>query len=541
MKGGERIYRIDKMLSFFEKSVSSSIKKGGRLIHSKSFNFTAFLFMTIFLITSFLGGSPLSEQKIPATAAGNRLSQLLEVMNSGKRSEFRSFIQENFNQEFLNFAPLEEHLNVFGQVYDQSRGYDFHSILKSSDYELSAILRNKLTEGWLELMLRVEAAPPYKISGLGFRPSGPPSDLPPSKKLRQAELISELERFLDKLVAADIFSGSVLVAKDGKPLFKKAYGFASKSYNVPNRVDTKFNLGSMNKVFTAVAIAQLVERGKLSYDDLIGKYLGPDWIKPEVGQKVKICHLLSHTSGLGSYFNEKFDKSSRLLFRKVDDYKTLVGNEKLAFEPGTKWQYSNTGFLLLGAIIEKVTGQSYFDYVLEHIFKPAGMTNTDSYEMDKTVPNLAIGYDKQFNDEGGYSFRNNLFDHVIKGGPAGGGFSTVEDLLNFDIALRSDKLIKKESRELLTSPKPELKSPNYGYGFGCATNEKLGRIVGHSGGFVGINSNLDMYLDSGYTVVVLSNYSGGSQAVNQKIRELLLRLGKQSETNPPPSHFAKGE
>ncbi len=106
----------------------------------------------------------------------------------------------------------------------------------------------------------------------------------------------------------------------------------------------------------------------------------------------------------------------------MDDYKPLLADEKLAFEPGTRWQYSNTGFLLLGAVIEKVTGQTYFDYVRENIFKPAGMINTDSYEMDQVVPNLAIGYAKVFKDDGGYSFRNNLFDHVVKGGPCGRRF-----------------------------------------------------------------------------------------------------------------------
>jgi len=147
------------------------------------------------------------------------------------------------------------------------------------------------------------------------------------------------------------------------------------------------------------------------------------------------------------------------------------------------------------------------------------MTNTDAYEMDKPVPNLAMGYEKEFSDEG-YTWRNNLFEHTIRGGPAGGGFTTAEDLWKFDIALRTNKLTSQESRELLMSPKPELKSPRYGYGFRIKDSQTQGRIVGHSGGFIGINATLGMYLDSGYTVIILSNYTRGILAVDDKIQNL---------------------
>jgi CubicO group peptidase (beta-lactamase class C family) len=195
-----------------------------------------------------------------------------------------------------------------------------------------------------------------------------------------------------------------------------------------------------------------------------------------------------------------------------------VASESPQFEPGTRWAYSNTGFLLLGAVIEKVTGESYFDHVRKRVFEPAGMTATDSYEMDRPTPNLAIGYVREFGD-GGASWKNNSFEHVIKGGPAGGGYSTVHDLLKFAVALRSGKLLDAAHRDLVLSAKPEMHSPNYGFGFGVRTGT-LGRVVGHSGGFVGISSNLDVYLDAGLTVVVLSNCDGGAQAAGRKIRDL---------------------
>jgi CubicO group peptidase (beta-lactamase class C family) len=418
---------------------------------------------------------------------------------------------------------LEEHLSVFAQVYEQSRGLEFYAIRKyeaeTPANEYVVIVRNKLTQGWQGLIMEIDPQPPHQLVGLMFAPARPPSDLPPAKKLSDEEIAKELEAFTKKLADAEVFSGAVLLAKDGKVIFKNAYGLASRAFNAPNKIDTKFNLGSMNKMFTGVAITQLVQQGKLSFDDPLSKFVSTEWLPTEMTEKVKIKHLLTHTSGLGSYFNEKFMQSSRDLYRELDDYKPLVAGDTLAFEPGTDWSYSNTGFLLLGVVIEKVTGRSYFDHVRESIYKPALMVNTDCYEMDKPVPNLAIGYSKEPSKRGP-EWTNNLFKHVVKGGPAGGGFSTVEDLLKFDMALRSHKLLSREFADLLWTPKPEIGSPEYGFGFGIYGTPG-NRIAGHSGGFPGISSNLDMYLDSGYTAVVLSNYDGGSQPVMEKIRELL--------------------
>ncbi|MCH9002094.1 MAG: beta-lactamase family protein [Planctomycetes bacterium] len=198
-----------------------------------------------------------------------------------------------------------------------------------------------------------------------------------------------------------------------------------------------------------------------------------------------------------------------------------MSTETLAFEPGTDWQYSNSGMFLAGVIVEKASGMGYHEYIRKFVTGPAGMTNTDCYQMDEPVPNLAIGYSRDSSRETGWT--NNIFKHVVRGGPAGGGFSTVEDLLKFEIALRSHKLLSAESTELVWTAKPELGSPNYGFGFGVrGTSDD--RIVGHSGGFPGISSNLDMFLDSGYTVAVMANYDGVASDVSQKIRELLGRL-----------------
>lgn len=339
-------------------------------------------------------------------------------------------------------------------------------------------------------------------------------------------LLEKLDKYITEAAIAEKFSGCVLLAKEGNPFFIKSYGFASRRFWVPNKVDTKFNLGSMNKMFTTIAVAQLVEKGKLSYKDKVGKYLGEEWINPENGEKVTIHHLLTHTSGLGDFFSRVFFQSSKLLFLSVDDYKILVKDMELKFEPGTTWSYSNAGFILLGAIIEKVAEMDYFNYVRKNIHKKANMSNSDCYEMYKPVPNLAIGYQKRKTEDGSEHWQNNLFYHEVKGCPAGGGFSTVEDLLNFDRALRSDTLVSQKTWRLLITERagPPEGNKKWGYGFIIENHEKLGRFVGHAGGFFGISSVLDMYLDTGYTVVIMSNYGDGVEVVSGEIQKVIQSL-----------------
>jgi CubicO group peptidase (beta-lactamase class C family) len=200
-------------------------------------------------------------------------------------------------------------------------------------------------------------------------------------KMSEAEVVAALGKDLAAKTAADEFSGVVLLAKDGKPIFRQAYGFADLGLKVPNNPETKFNLGSINKVFTRISIEQLVLAGKLSLDDTIGKWL-PDYPNKDAAAKVTIHQLLDMRSGLGDIFTEEFDKGAKDQLLKVRDLFVLFADKPLLFEPGTKQQYSNAGYVVLGAIVEAASGQDYFDYVREHIYKPAGMTSTDSWELD---------------------------------------------------------------------------------------------------------------------------------------------------------------
>jgi len=333
----------------------------------------------------------------------------------------------------------------------------------------------------------------------------------------------EIATFIEDLASKDRFSGAVLIAKDGKPILEKAYGLANRDYDVSNRLDTKFNLGSMSKMFTAIAILQLVEQGRLAVDDSIIEHV-PDYPNQEVAGRVTIHHLLTHTSGLGDFFTEEFFKTSKDRFRALQEYLPLFVDNPLRFEPGAQFSYSNAGYIVLGLIIEEITGQSYFDYVRENIYQPCGMTNTDSYELDQVVQNIAVGYSIDIRDGG--RLKNNLFFIPIKGSSAGGGYSTVEDMLNFSNCLVNHQLLSPELTEILLEGKvenPDLGgNAKYGYGFGDRMINNH-RVVGHSGGAPGICANLDIFLDLGYTVVILSNSDNACLQVRTNIRETLLK------------------
>jgi len=466
----------------------------------------------------------MDDRSLPAGPRGERIRELLDAVNSGDPARIER-LAKSFAGEFAKIS-VSEHVSQLGSLNDFGRGFDLYGVRRypsqpRSDREV-VVVRNRLTEAWQAFVVLFDDSPEARITGIQTQPARPPKDQPPLPPLTLDQAKADIDAFLDRLAKAAAFSGTVLIGRDGQVLYTAARGIAERNHDVPVRLDTKFNLGSMDKMFTAVTVASLVEDGTLRFEDPVSKHLGgKGWTKADLS-KVTIAHLLTHTSGLGSYFNDRYQRTARQLLRTVNDYKPLVAEETLAFEPGTKQQYSNTGFLLAGAVIEAATGRDYFDVVRERVYGKAGMTGSDSYDIDLVVPHLAIGYSRERAPEGP-RWRANTFEHVIRGGPAGGGYSTAQDLFAFAEALRTHKLVSAEMRERLWSPKPELHSPTYGFGFGLWTNP-LGRSVGHSGGFAGISSLLNMHPDTGWTVVVLSNVDRGAEAVEERVTQTLSRV-----------------
>jgi len=326
---------------------------------------------------------------------------------------------------------------------------------------------------------------------------------------------TELAAKLDARLAAEgeAFSGVVLVARDGVPIYQKAVGLADREHGRPNTLGTRFNIASMGKMFTAVAVMQLVQAGKVRLDAPLGTYL-TDYPNQDIAHRVTLHQLLTHTGGTGDIFGPEFAEH-RGQMRSLQDYVALYGTRPPLFEPGSRWMYSNYGFVLLGRVIEQVSGQSYYDYVAEHIFSPAGMTHTDLATRDGTgtdTEDRAIGYTRR-SPEGGQpqsleSSPNTSF-LTPRASSAGGADSTVGDLLAFANALENHRLLDAQHTELmLTGKAPMPDGGKYAYGFSDATNDGV-RCFGHNGGGPGVSSLLRVCRAPGETsshlVAVLTN------------------------------------
>jgi CubicO group peptidase (beta-lactamase class C family) len=359
----------------------------------------------------------------------------------------REFQNSNLTAATLQRRTEAERQQMYQQIYGNLGSLELKRVVQATNDAITVLFFGK-NQMWATLSFEFEAQPPHKITGIGFEvDSNPPPDVESAspKPTTDAELISTVSAYLDKQVQADEFSGVVLLAKNGKPIFHKAYGLANNTYNAPTQLDTKFNLGSINKIFTKIAIVQLAEQGKLTFDDTIRQQL-PNYPNRDAAAKVTIQHLLNMSSGIGDFFNEKYDNTPKDKIRSIKDYLPLFVNDALAFEPGTQRRYSNGGYIVLGAIIEALSGQDYYTYVREHIFKPAGMENSDSYELDALAPNVATGYTRRSSADvrEGDVRRSNIYTAPARGSSAGGGYSNAEDLLKFTLALRNGKLLNSE-------------------------------------------------------------------------------------------------
>jgi D-alanyl-D-alanine carboxypeptidase len=450
------------------------------------------LLVTVFAISQLRAqNQPLT--KLPDTPAGRQFQKFLEAIESG---DHREYITSSFNQQFLEAFPLSDHIDFFRQVSTMHGGLTPYAIETASEYEIVVLAKSKKRDAWRRLDMSVEPEPPHKVAGLGIDVADPPAGATqPVRKMSEAEIIAFAGDELRKMAREDTFSGAVLIAKDGRPLFREAFGLASKEFDVPNRADTRFNIGSINKSFTEMAIAQLLEKELIGLDDPIGKHLSG--LPPDIGAGVTIRHLLTMRSGMGSYWNEEWQERWATI-KTIDDLMEIIKKIPLDFEPGTGKQYSNSGFVVLGAILEAVTGRGYYDYVRDSIFSPIGMNSTDSYELDQIVPNLAVGYtyNRSESPYNGNKRQNNLFIHAVKDSPAGGGYSTLDDLNLYVEALKSNALAGERYTNLVLDLYQNADNP-----------DRRPVVFGIAGGApVGINAVIEADLTSGYTVIVLSNY-----------------------------------
>jgi CubicO group peptidase (beta-lactamase class C family) len=326
---------------------------------------------------------------------------------------------------------------------------------------------------------------------------------------------------LDSLMRAyektQFFSGVVLVAKDDVVLYHRTFGMADREHKIANIPETRFNIASMGKTFTAVLVMQLVEQKKLDLHTPIGAYL-PEYKIPNA-DKITIHHLLTHTSGLSNYMDNPRYEEQRAGLRTLDEVMALVTEMPLVFEtPGKEFSYSNSGFIVLGRIIEKVTEMPYIDYAREKLWAPLGMKRTSiDYPPAINPPSEAVPY-YVFSPG---SYVNGLSDE----NPAfsdGGAFSCAPDLFAFARALMTGKLLKPETRALMLTPYSTMDPrTKYGYGWFVYENKDGKRLVGHSGGGHGYSADLKISLDDGYVIILLANIRTASRRITENIVKLI--------------------
>ena len=321
---------------------------------------------------------------------------------------------------------------------------------------------------------------------------------------RAQDLLPKFDEYAQAAARAERFSGAILVARDGKVLVSKGYGMADVENDVPNTPETKFRLGSLTKQFTAAAVLLLQERGKLSVQDSVCKYVAPC---PEAWQPVTLHHLLSHTAGVPNFTNPAAFPDYVRTKREPTTVEALIGrfrDRPLDFKPGENWNYSNSGYVLLGHVVEKVSGKSYESFLRENIFEPLKMTSTGYDHADEVVKRRARGY--AAGPDGGVVNAS----HIDMSIPfaAGGLYSTVGDLYLWDQALYTEKLLKKSSLDAMFTAVRN----DYGYGFGV---RKLfnRRVASHGGGIEGFSTTINRFPDDRVTVIVLSNYEAARSGV----------------------------
>jgi D-alanyl-D-alanine carboxypeptidase len=419
----------------------------------------------------------------------------LAAFNSGDRERYATFLARNY-PSLLSKLDLEMGFRDF------TGGFVLRELERVSVTRVSGWVQERESDQFAHFLLDVSANKPRKILTLELRAIPRPAAFP-IPRLTESQAIAGVEALLRKKAAADRFSGAALVAKDGRILFSSAYGLADRERGIANTLETRFRIGSMNKMFTAVATLQLVEAGKLALDDTVGKHLR-DYPNKDIASRVTVRHLLTHTGGTGDIFGPEYDRN-RMQLREHSDYVKLYGSRPLRIDPpGALFEYSNYGFVLLGAIAEAVSGESYYDYVRENIFRPAGMTSTDSLPESEDVPNRSVGYTRP--SFGARSWQPNTDWLPWRGTAAGGGYSTVGDIARFADALTSNELLSPDSTKLLITGKVYLgPALSYAFGFFDGRDERGNGWVGHGGGAPGMNGDLKIYPESGYVIAVLAN------------------------------------
>lgn len=443
----------------------------------------------------------------PAPEARRAADDWLAAFNAGSLEQLQAFAERyakkegSTPQDYLEFRASTGALKVL-------------EVRESTPLQAKLLVLAQQTERAMLVTAEMDPAHPEHLKLFQLEGMPTPEKYQPAR-VALPQLMADARAKLDALAAEDALSGSVLVAQNGRVLLDWHAGLANRSANEAVDAGTQFRLASSNKMFTSVAILQLVQAGELGLDDTIGKHL-PDYPNKAVAAEVTVRQLLTHTSGLGDFFGDDFDQYSASL-KTLDDYVQRFAKDAPQFTPGSQDSYSNYGFIVLGRIIEAVSGQSYYAYVEQHILRPAGMTGTGFEPETVKVPQRAVAYTKT---NGRWTPETKSLPW--RGTSAGGGYSTATDMLRFAEALRGGQLVSPALLQQATTAQNHKRW--YGFGF-VVQGEGREHQYGHEGGAPGSNSAIVVMPAQGYVIVGLANVD--PDAIGNVVNYIARRLPLQ--------------
>ncbi len=449
----------------------------------------------VFVVLAALGARSQDAQKLPATRPGELISEWLKLCDAADFARLKKWFDQHLADRMIQMAGAEALAREQARDCAANGGYDFVRVMDSKAERLDVVARARKTR--IYMMVRIEATPQGRTQGVGMMPVAPPESSLPADLSDQsaAQLVTSL---VGTLARTDQFSGIAIIARGTRSIVTKSAGYANKARKTAITPRTQFTIGSMGKMFTAAAVGQLVDQGKMSFDDVVGRFF-PRFRNKTVRDKVTVAMLLSHTSGMRDFLGRRTPEMMKNGVKRAAEFLPLYENDQPQFEPGTSWAYSNAGLALAGAIVEQVSGEDYPSYVRRHVFAVAGMTNSDPNNIPHVDPRLVTPYTEARKPDA----RWQEAEHDI-GSPAGGAISTAEDLVKFADALRGGKLVSQQTLARMTKGRPTPTGRQYGYAM--EVENVYGRkVVGHGGGFPGVSTNLYIVLDSPYTAVVLAN------------------------------------
>lgn len=412
-----------------------------------------------------------SQQKNKLTTLMN---SFIEVYNSGDSIEYKNW----FANSGLNTAEVENAVKSNLNAYQFIGKVKIRKTVAISTTNVDAWVQTFAYDSWWKFSIVTDSVQNFKYRVI--QPAGFNESFIQSGKLPENKIVAEVDSYCRRLTDSNVFAGNVFIADEERVIYSKSFG--NNPQGKPNNSETQFGLASLGKMFTAVSTLQLVQQKQVSLDSTVATYL-PDFKNKTIAKKVTIRHLLTHTSGMGDFFENPDYQKNAANFKSANDFLALLEADTLGFNPGSNWQYSNSGFVLLSLIIEKVTGKPFTNYVKTNVLQKSGMTMTEV------------------------------------GSGAGGGLSTVPDLFHFAKALKSNKLLNRETTKLFFEYTVD---GTWGLG---SVHQKLGNemIFGHGGDYEGVCTDFGMYLNSGHTVIVLSNMDPPfAHFIGDKIKELII-------------------